>query len=339
MAEYTRISFTERQLIFQLKNSGQGVRSIARILARSSSTISTELRRVKCSSHFYSALHAQKHAIRQRFRRYHKHKIHGPLEASVQFLLLQKRYSPVQISKYLKKKYPTLSILHISPEAIYKYVYGSPMRALFTKALRRKRKKRRQKKNFYSRGGIRNKTSIHKRPSEVQSREIAGHWEGDLIIGKGQKSAIGTLVERSTRYCLLIPLSSKDSETVTNAFVKAFETIPISLKKSLTYDQGREMAFHEKFTEKTNMNVYFADPGSPWQRGTNENTNGLVRDFLPKGTDFTNVTPEEINKIQHILNERPKSVLNYAMPKDALNWFSENSTYRLDDFLKENKNH
>lgn len=161
--------------------------------------------------------------------------------------------------------------------------------------------------------------SISQRPAEVEDRIIPGHWEGDLIVGKDHKSAIGTLVERSTRYCLLVHLEEKDAESVRKAFAKKIKELPRDLTKTLTYDRGKEMTQHKKFTMATKMQVYFCDPHSPWQRGTNENTNGLVRGFFPKGTDFNLVTKEKLNWVQNALNERPRQTLGFNTPKETFN--------------------
>ena len=180
--------------------------------------------------------------------------------------------------------------------------------------MRRKRKKRRRKQRP-RRGGIRNKTSIHERP-DISDRQEFGHWEGDLIIGKDQKSAMGTLVERSSRFTIIVPLKGSDSRTVVNAFKEAFQGIPKHLRKSLTYDQGSEMAEHERLSKSLNMAVFFADAGQPQQRGSNENVNGLIREYFPKKTNLNDYSHEEILKVQQIINSRPKRVLEYAMPKE-----------------------
>lgn len=146
----------------------------------------------------------------------------------------------------------------------------------------------------------------------MEDRIIPGHWEGGLIIGKGNHSALGTLVERTTRTVLLVPIESKNAEHVAYRFAQEMETIPNQLKLTLTYDRGSEMARHKLFTEQTNMKVYFADPQSPWQRGTNENTNGLVRQFFPKDTDFREITAEEVKRVQGLLNSRPRESLQFA---------------------------
>jgi IS30 family transposase len=162
--------------------------------------------------------------------------------------------------------------------------------------------------------------SIEERPAEVADRTVPGHWEGDLILGKYKRSALGTLVERTTRYTILVPLGDKnDAVSVRDAYAKAFQSLPIELKKTLTYDQGKEMSEHQRFTIDTGIQVYFAHPASPWERGTNENTNGLIRQYFPKGTDFTKVSVDDIKQVQQKLNDRPRAVLGYMKPDEVIN--------------------
>jgi len=158
--------------------------------------------------------------------------------------------------------------------------------------------------------------SIHERPKEVEDRIIPGHWEGDLIVGKDHKSAIGSIVERTTRTVILVPLKKRDAESVRKAFAKELKTLPEQMTLSMTYDRGKEMAEHKLFTEETKMQVYFCDSHSPWQRGTNENTNMLIRDFFPKQTDFSKFTRKEIKHVQKLLNERPRKTLDWHTPKE-----------------------
>ena len=162
-------------------------------------------------------------------------------------------------------------------------------------------------------------TSIEERPAEVADRTVPGHWEGDLIIGKNRRSALGTLVERTTRTTILVPLNNRQALTVRKSFAKEIRQVPRQMKLTLTYDQGREMAEHKLFSKQTEIKVYFAHPGSPWERGTNENTNGLVRQFFPKGTDFNKVSRKEIKKVQRLLNGRPRKTLNWQTPYEVFN--------------------
>ena len=218
--------------------------------------------------------------------------------------------------------------MQISHEAIYQYIYVLPrgeLKQTLIKALRQEHKYRRTQKPHKTeenRGKIANMLSIEERPAEVADRTVPGHWEGDLILGKYKRSALGTLVERTTRYTILVPLGGqKDALSVRKAYAEAFKSVPDELRRTMTYDQGKEMSQHEQFTIDTGIQVYFAHPGSPWERGTNENTNGLIRQYFPKGTDFTQVSEEEIKKVQRKLNDRPRRALNYYKPDEVFNDF------------------
>lgn len=183
--------------------------------------------------------------------------------------------------------------------------------------MRSKRRLRKDRSNIHSRrGGIQDAVPISERPKEVESREVPGHWEGDLIIGKNHKSALGTLVERTTRYVILVPIpGKKDAKSVREVFSEVFNQMDLSVRLSMTYDRGLEMAEHKILTEETGVKVYFADQSSPWQRGTNENTNGLIRQYFPKKTDFSKVALEEIKFAQNQLNERARKVLDWETLK------------------------
>lgn len=188
--------------------------------------------------------------------------------------------------------------------------------------LRQERKYRRaQKAGQYeeTRGKISGMLSIEERPAE-EERTVPGHWKGDLILGKYKRSALGTLVERTIRHTILVPMGGKkDAEIMQTAYAEAFKSVPKALKRSLNNDQGKEMSQHEKFTIDSGIQVYFAHPSSPWERGKNENSNGLVRQYFPKGTDFTQVTEERIKEVQDLLNDRPRAVLNYYKPDEVFN--------------------
>ena len=195
------------------------------------------------------------------------------------------------------------------------------LKATLIKGLRQEHKYRHKLKSktgetAENRGKIADMLSIEERPEEVADRTVPGHWEGDLILGKYKRTALGTLVERTTRYTMLIPLIAKDAETVRKAYAKALTKLPRHLARSLTYDQGKEMSQHKAFTISTGMKVYFAHPASPWERGTNENTNMLIRDFFPKQTDFSKFTRKEIKHVQKLLNERPRKTLDWLTPKE-----------------------
>jgi len=215
--------------------------------------------------------------------------------------------------------------MRISHEAIYRYIYVLPRGALKTtliQALRQARAYRRKRKHGNheeTRGKIVEMLSIEERPQAVADRTMPGHWEGDLILGKHQRTALGTLVERTTRYTMLVPLNAKDATSVRKAYAKALRSLPREITKTLTYDQGKEMSEHNQFTIDTGIAVYFAHPGSPWERGTNENTNGLLRQYFPKGTEFDKVSVRAIKRVQRELNDRPRAVLHWKKPIEVIN--------------------
>lgn len=238
---------------------------------------------------------------------------------------LKLKWSPQEIAKRLSTDYATDMTMRLSHESIYTYLYCLPRGSLkkeLLKCLRQERKFRHSRKASHAkRSTITDFLSISERPEEVKDRIIPGHWEGDLIMGsKRSNTALGTLVERTTRYLLLVPLDAHDALTVRIEFAKALKNIPKFLKKSLTYDRGTEMAQHKLFTQNTKIQVYFADPHSPWQRGTNENTNGLIRQYFPKGIDFRTINRQKIRRAQDQLNDRPRKALEYLKPDEA---FSE----------------
>lgn len=332
MAKYCRISHAERKRIEQLKNKGLGIRAIARALSRSPSTIFGELNRRFTS---YNANTAHKDAHQKRQYRVKNRKISGALEAMIIYLLTELHCSPEQISGFLKKIYSENSELQISPEAIYLWVYKHKERKSLTPLLRRKRSYRgKMKSKGVKRGGIKNRVNIKNRPVTITSREEVGHWEGDLIIGERNQSAVGTLVERSSRYTFLIQLDNRESNTVVSKFIHFLKRLPPSLRRSLTYDNGSEMANHEKITEEIQTQVYFANPRSPWERGTNENTNGLVREFLPKSTDLRAYSQEKLGGIAALLNRRPRKILQYNSPAEVFDYLFGNKETTLSDTLK-----
>ncbi|MDP2929911.1 MAG: IS30 family transposase [Candidatus Omnitrophota bacterium] len=325
MNKYQRLRMNEREEISIGMAQGRSRRDIAATLGRSPATISREILHNQyhgCKYVHYRAVKSQRRAYRlaHKPRRQRKLETNHPLRKFV-FEHLDKRWSPEQIVKRLKMLYPLDMTMRISPETIYSYLYVWPrgsLRKVILKCLRRQHKHRR----VY--GKVRHKTcpiqdfiSIEERPKEVADRIIPGHWEGDLIMGRCNASALGTLVERTTRMTFLVRLKDKDASAVRIAFGRKFNHLPESLKRSLTYDNGQEMAEHKLFTKNTRMQVYFAHPHSPWERGTNENTNALVRQFFPKGTDFSKVSLGQINRVQNLLNDRPRKVLEFFTPHET----------------------
>jgi IS30 family transposase len=321
MARYRRLSVMEREELSRLLATGSSLRAIGRALGRAPSTVSRELARQHATPVTYRAVTAHQRAQRwaHRPRKPRKLAVHPRLRRAV-LSLLARRWSPEQIAHGLPQRYPDDSAMRISHEAIYTYLYVLPRGAFkreLVRALRRRHRFRRPRKVRLSSRPIQDLISIDERPAAVAARTVPGHWEGDLLVGHANASALGTLVERTTRFTLLVPLTSKDAATVRRAFARDLRTLPAQLRRSLTYDQGPEMREHRLFTKQTKMRVYFAHPQAPWERGTNENTNGLLRQFFPKGTRFNQFSRREIKRVQAMLNDRPRKILNWHSPAHA----------------------
>lgn len=325
MKNYKRLSLNEREEISRGLAQNCSLNEIAKTLSRSVSTISREVAAGSCNKYTYRAGQAQRRAERNaRKRKKDKFLLNGRLKLKRYIhKKLRKKWSPVQIAKELEKDYPKDMTMRIAPETIYTYLYVLPRGSLkkeLLSCLRQNRKRRhKQSRGVKMERKIEDMLSIEERPKEVANRIIPGHWEGDLIIGKNNRSALGTLVERATRTTILVPVKNREAETVAKAFAKEVKKLPQQMKLSLTYDQGREMASHKLFTKITGVKIYFAHPRSPWERGTNENTNGLIRQFFPKGTDFNKVSRYEIKKAQDLLNGRPRQALDFQKPYEVFN--------------------
>lgn len=329
------LSLEEREEIAVLRAEKRSIREIARQLGRSASTISRELERNSLPPRLnrpkmprkYRATVAQAKA-QQRAKRPKQAKLAGDdrLREVVQDGLTRRR-SPRQISARLRLDFPDEPEMRVSHETIYQslYVQGrGALRRELTACLRTGRALRRPRRQAQARKArapqrIPGMVNISERPAEAQDRAVPGHWEGDLIIGKNAGSAIGTLVERSTRFCLLLHLDGgRDAATVRDAMIEAITSLPAKLRQSLTWDQGQEMARHKEITVATDLDIYFCDPHSPWQRGTNENTNGLLRQYFPKATDLTVHTREHLDFVAAELNDRPRETLDWKTPAEAL---------------------
>ena len=326
MKNYKRLNSNEREEISRMLAQKCSFHAIAKVLNRNVSTISREISAGSGNKYTYRAIKAQNRAKRNASKRKfgtYKLKHNQELWAYVCKKLKKKKWSPRQIAEELKKDYPLDMTMRISPEAIYTYIYVLPRGSLkkeLIACLRRNHKRRyKQAKSVKMERKLEDMLSIEERPKEVENRIVPGHWEGDLIIGKYNCSALGTLVERTTRTTILVPLKNREAETVAKAFAKEVKKLPKQMRLSMTYDQGREMAKHRLFTNITGVKVYFAHPRSPWERGTNENTNGLIRQFFPKGTDFHKVSRYEIKKVQNLLNGRPRAALNFQKPYEVFN--------------------
>lgn len=324
-ASYGRLTLQDRDEIARGLDRGESYTSIAHRLGRHTSTISREVARCgnDPSDYRLACAHVDACVKQRKCRNPVKLCQNERLQKEVHARILEQGYAPQQVAHRLKKEYPTDTTMHISTESIYQYIYvharGELKRQLIL-ALRRKRKNRASRsKKLQLEGKIPTLPLITTRPEEIQKRYIPGNWEGDLIVGKDHASAIGTLVERSLRYTLVVPLKDLKAKTVTQSFADAFKSIPPELKSTLTYDQGVELIHTYKFLEKqTKLKVYFTHPHSPWEKGTVENTNGLIRQYFPKGTDFRAVTKSDLLRVQHLLNQRPRKVLQWETPAEAL---------------------
>jgi IS30 family transposase len=302
-----RLSLDEREEISRGLAAGESARSIARRLCRAPSTVTRELTGAGGRER-YRAWAGQRQAQQRRRRpRAAKLTTCGKLRSEVEDGLKQ-LWSPEQISRRLRKVYPDQTEMQVSHETIYQSLYvqaRGALRAELAACLRTGRAVRRSQSRAQARGRIRDMVLISERPAEVEDRAVPGHWEGDLIIGKAGRSAIGTLVERSTRATMLMRLAEGyTAEAVKEALVAKIQTLPDALRRSLTWDQGTEMAQHLNFSVSTGVEVYFCDPHSPWQRGSNENTNGLLRQYFPKGTDLSVHNQEHLD---FVAAERPPS--------------------------------
>ena len=325
MVKYRRLKFVEREDISREVAKGKSLREVAHILRRSPSTITREINRSVVDRKFYRAFFAQGRSNKILHQRHKNRKLdNNPALRKVVLFYLAKKWSPEQIAKRLVMLYPDDMTMRVSHETIYSYLYVLPRGELkreIASCLRRGHENR--YKNNRSRrktGAIQDYLSIEERPKEVADRIVPGHWEGDMLMGGRHASAIGTLVERTTRMTFLVKLENKYARNVRKAFAEEFRLLPKGLKKTLTYDQGHEMAEHKLFTKETDITVYFAHPSSPWERGTNENTNGLLRQYFPKGTDLSQFTKVQLKKVQDELNDRPRKALEWHTPHEK---FSE----------------
>ncbi|MEX6625290.1 IS30 family transposase [Tenacibaculum salmonis] len=322
--KHRRLTLKERVIIQTLLNEKKSKSYIAKTLKRARSTIFREVSKwVQNKEDKYDAELAHWNAKDDYANKRNLDKIstYSLLKFFVYKGLLS-NWTPEQISGRLKELYPNNPIMSISHEAIYRHIYTRPQASLNKKLIKLLvRKKTRRRPHKKKRGGgskIINQVSIDNRPKHIELRDEVGHWEGDLIIGKDHKSAIGTIVERKTRFTLIIKLKSKKAMEVANQFSKILNKLNPIYKKSMTYDNGIEMARHQKITQKTGMKIYFAHPYSSWERGTNENTNGLIRRYLPKGTNFNEISQNQLQIIQQKLNNRPRKIIAYKTPKEMM---------------------
>jgi IS30 family transposase len=314
------LTLAEREEISHAVVAGQSIRSIATALGRAPSTVSREIKR-NGDQECYRASQADQ-AAWDRTRRPKTCKLaKNRTLAHIVAGKLQLQWSPEQIAGWLKHTYPDDENYQVSHETIYRSLYIQARGALkkeLVQHLRRTRVMRRSRHHTQktdNHGRIKDTVSISERPATVADRAVPGHWEGDLLCGSGN-SQIATLVERHTRYVMLVKVARKDTETVINALIKNTSKLPQELYKSLTWDRGSEMADHKRFTLETDIQVYFCDPQNPWQRGTNENTNGLLRQYFPKGIDLSVYSQAKLNAVARKLNQRPRKTLEYETPAE-----------------------
>ena len=311
------LTLAEREEISLGIAAGRSMRSIALSLGRAPSTVSRELRR-NGGRDDYRASWADEaawdRAYRPRICKLARHRALARLVAAG----LKLQWSPEEIAGWLRRTYPDDENRQVSHETIYKTLFIQARGALKKELLahlRQTRAMRRPRGHTQKNRQIKQAVSIRERPAEVEDRAVPGHWEGDLLMGT-KDSQIATLVERQTRYCMLVRVKSKDTRTVVTALIKQAHKLPRELYKSLSWDRGKEMADHKRFSLATDVDVYFCDPQSPWQRGSNEQVNGLLRQYFPKGMDLSSIHQNHLNAIARRLNERPRKTLGYHSPAE-----------------------
>ena len=320
----SRLTQKERIQIETLLSENKSKAYIAKTLNRSRSTITREVNKwVQSERDKYSADLAHWYAKADYLSKRNNDKIstYKQLRFYV-FKGLLSNWTPEQIAGKIKLDFPNDPIMSISHESIYRYIYTHPQASLNKKLIkllvRKKTRRRPVKKKRGTGSKIINQVSIDNRPKHIDLRNEIGHWEGDLMIGKNHKSAIGTIVERKSRYTIIVKLKSKKSDEVAKMFSKKLNQLQQIFKKTMTYDNGIEMEKHQEITQKTGMKIYFAHPYSSWERGTNENTNGLIRRYLPKGTNFNEIDEKELMIIQQKLNNRPRKIIGFKTPKEIM---------------------
>lgn len=315
---YFHLTTQERAVVMTMRDDQCSVRTIAKRLGRSPSSISREIRRnAGLGAYDANLAHLQSAARRVMPRRAPKMESGSVLFQVVRHYL-NRLWSPQQISNILKAMWPTETDKTVSHETIYNAIYlhprGELKRELIACLRHHNQVRKPRTRGTDRRGQIKDMQSIHIRSPEIEDRVIPGHWEGDLIKGEGNRSSVGTLVERTTRFVVLARMDNAGTKSVVDSFSAVLNREPEALRKSMTYDQGREMHGHKILTERTGVQIYFADPHSPWQRGSNENTNGLLRQYMPKGSDLSIYSQEELDAIALSLNTRPRQTLGWKTP-------------------------
>jgi transposase, IS30 family len=330
---YTHLSAEQRETLSLGLAHGHSLRTMARVLGRAPSTVSREHARNAARGRPYRACTAHTLAAARARQPRRPRKLLDPWLWQYVSTHLAEGCSPEQIAGRLRREYPDDMGKQLSSETIYVGLYVLPRGALRSEllaALRQARKARRPRaRGTDRRGQIPHMTPMAERPAEVATRMVPGHWEGDLIKGARNGSAVGTLVERTTRLVMLARMNGTDARSAREGFTKKLRHVPTPLRKTLTYDRGKEMAEHERLAQRLVIRIFFADPYSPWQRGTNENTNGLLRQYLPKGTDLSEYTQRELNAIAYRLNTRPRKCLNFATPLEVYTQLRHHSPVAL----------
>ncbi|NUZ09147.1 IS30 family transposase [Piscinibacter koreensis] len=316
----TALTLAEREAISRAMAEGRSIRSIAALLGRASSTVSRELKRNGGRAAYRASeadCAAWDRALRPKCCKLAANRALARIVSDKLRLL----WSPEQIAGWLKNAHPHDESCRVSHETIYRSLFIQARGALKKELLQHLRRTRGMRRSRHytqkneTHGRILDTVSISERPASVEDRAVPGHWEGDLLFGTSA-SQIATLVERQTRYLMLVKIPATDTQTVVNALIKTTRKLPQELYKSLTWDRGKEMAGHKRFTLATDIQVYFCDPRSPWQRGTNENTNGLLRQYLPKGIDISSYSQAKLNAVARQLNERPRKTLGFQTPAE-----------------------
>lgn len=322
---YKHLSAEERAVIMIEQGRGSSVRAIARLLGRSASTVCRELARNRdVAVPGYQARQAGVAYCMRRQRCVRRRKVAAgtALHRYIHDHLIYWRWSPQQIAARLRAMYPDDTEQRVCHETIYAAIYAYPrggLKEAMVDALRQHKPTRgRRRTSLAQTGFVPEQLRIVHRPEEITLRQWPGHWEGDLIKGAFNRSCVGTLVERKTRFVVLCRMDGCTAQDALEGFTRQMKKLPAFLRQSLTYDRGTEMTCHVELARRLNLDIWFADPHAPWQRGSNENTNGLLRQFLPKGTDLSAVTQTELNDIANLLNGRPRQTLDWATPEEAM---------------------
>ena len=315
MRHYKRLSIDDREKVRVFLEKGMKPAAIARELGRETSTISREIKRNSDESGNYIAHNAQKKYAERKRKCGAKKKLENEIVWKYVVEGLENRWSPEQIAGRAKQ----LGLFFtVSCKTIYRALYSGLLPLVLKKKLRRKGRKRRSRNVVEKRGRIPDAVNIRARPKSADNRSWFGHWESDSVLGKHQTGCIGTHVERKSGFLIAFRLSDRQNEAFIKATIEAFRDVSDGLKRSFTVDNGKEFSGHKVLSEKTGMSVYFCDSNSPWQRGTNENTNGLLRQFFPKRSSFVGISAEELQRVVDLLNNRPRKRFNFMTPFEIL---------------------